>query len=323
MAALQAGTLQAAVVAAAAAVAYYYYLSRDVREAPEFTVLAWNVLAREFTMFNRQLPGCVQGHHNPDDKLETREQTAARYSLASDSLIARAPDAVLLQELSADFFLTDVNPRAQALLAMFEVAHATNTAGPGTAVLLRRAGPLKSTGVVFSAGASEYLTGGTSKSASAVLVTVGGSGKRCWMISLHLAPFKFYPNQVRTHLELMGAALREAPSLHALPPPRVVIGGDLNAELHEVAMLQRECATLSGALARVVSPGDTGLSADFSKPECIDHLFISPGLRLVGPLELERPPASPYGVRDGDGTAASPVVAPSDHVWQSIRLAAD
>ena len=63
-------------------------------------------------------------------------------------------------------------------------------------------------------------------------------------------------------------------------PPRVILGGDLNAEPHEVVMLQRELATLGGALSRVVAPGDTGLSANFSTPESIDHIFISPGLRL-------------------------------------------
>ena len=90
-------------------------------------------------MFNKEPPGCVQGHHNPYDNWETLDQTKARYRVqfvASDAILAQSPDAVLLQELSVDFFNPAVNPRAEALLARFEIAQQTNSAGSGTAVLL-------------------------------------------------------------------------------------------------------------------------------------------------------------------------------------------
>ena len=215
----------------------------------QFTVLSWNVLAAEFTNFNHKPPGCVQGHLNPDSKLESKAQTAARYTLTSDALLARAPDAVLLQECSKHFFSAAVNPRAPALLEQFAVAHASNEEGPGTAVLLLKNGRLASTGATFTAGGSDWVTGGTSKSASAVLVTLKGGDAR-----------------------------------HRVWP--------------------------------------TGLSANFAVPCEIDHLFLSPGLRLVSPLELERTPESPFGVPPHDGEAA-PVAFASDHVWLSATVSVE
>ena len=295
----------------------------------QFTVLSWNVLAAEFTNFNHKPPGCVQGHLNPDSKLESKAQTAARYTLTSDALLARAPDAVLLQECSKHFFSAAVNPRAPALLEQFAVAHASNEEGPGTAVLLLKNGRLASTGATFTAGGSEALTGGTSKSASAVLVTLkgGDARQRVWLCSVHLTPYKIKPEAVRTHLKLLGDALRSevdtCSSADSDAPARVLVAGDLNAQPAEVAAIQRECAgPLSGLLHRVVSPGPTGLSANFAVPCEIDHLFLSPGLRLVSPLELERTPESPFGVPPHDGEAA-PVAFASDHVWLSATVSVE
>ena len=305
-----------------AAIAVWYRLTRPIWRS-SFTVLSWNLLAAEFTKFNHKPPGCVQGHHNPHEVTETSQQTAARYSLASDALIKRQPDAVLLQECSSEFFDISVNPRASALLTHFEVVHQTNSAGPGTAVLLRAGGPLVPTGTVVTVGANE-TTGGTSKSTSAVLVTVG-RGTQCWLASMHVTPYKFYPAAAKAHMQLTGEALRSSISPTddgARSLPRLVMGGDFNAEPHELTSLQLEASFLGGALARVIAPGHTGLSPDFSSPETIDHFFLSAGLQLLE-VELERAPASPYGIRAAGDTAAAPVVAPSDHVWQSIRVAVD
>ena len=245
--------------------------------------------------------------------------TAARYGRAVDALLTRMPDAILLQELSQKFFDRAVNPRAPDLLAVYEVTHTTNTAGPGTAVLLRRGGALApNAGAVVSAGASEELTGGASKSASGVLCTCGGA--RVWLLSIHMTPTKYKPTAARTHLGILSDALRAelSASVGSSSAPRVVLGGDLNAEPHEVATLQREGALL-GMLGRVTPPGHTGLSANFAQPETIDHVFLSPGLRVVD-VALERPPGSPFGVPAAEGQPA-PVVGASDHVWQSVTVA--
>eukprot|EP00966_Prymnesium_polylepis_P073479 1705729-Prymnesium_polylepis.1 len=314
------GTVAATTAGMLASAVYYFLHYRLTPRSTPFTVLSWNVLAREFTMFNREPPGCVQGHHNPDDRLETKGQTEERYSLATDAILAQRADAVLLQELSQDFFDHAVNPRAQDLLAEYEIAHEANDAGPGTAVLLHKDSPLVNTGLRFTAGGSEEETGGTSKSASGVQVTLAGA--RCWLVSLHLTPFKYKPEPVRKHLQLLGDALRMQASPDGRPPPRIIVGGDLNAEPHEVATLQSECAFLGGALSRVGAPGPTGLSANFATPEAIDHMFVSPGLRLLD-VALERPPESPYAERPEGKVGPAAVAYASDHVWQRIRVAMD
>ena len=316
-------SLAAGALVALAAAAAAWYRQRQTQQK-SFTVLAWNLLASEFTSFNHKPPGCVQGHLNPEGNIEMRQQTAARYSLASDAIIARQPDAVLLQECSREFFDIAINPKAGELLDNFKVALQTNSAGPGTAVLLRLDSHLVATGVVMSAGADK-ATGGTSKSSSAVLVTVGSGGPPCWLVSMHATPYKYAPDAVREHLRRTGDALRvDLNVAHGgtRSLPRLVVGGDFNAEPHEVATLQREMSWLGGALSRVIAPGPTGLSANFSTPEAIDHFFVSAGLKLLA-VELERAPASPYGTRAAGSTAAAPVIAPSDHVWQSIRVAVD
>jgi len=111
----------------------------------------------------------------------------------------------------------------------------------------------------------------------------------------------------------------------AAAPPRVVIGGDFNAEPHEMDALAR--GSCLGGLARVaVAAADvvdaangggggggvpaaaaplgpppsgggramTGLSADFARAECIDYVLVSPGLR-VRAATAEKAPRSPYG----------------------------
>jgi len=286
-----------------------------------FTVLTWNVLARDYTHYNKELPGCVQGHRNPNGSLETVNQTRMRHALASAAIIQRAPDAVLLQEFSVDFLSMYYNPLATVLLTHFVPAHMTNALGPGTGVLLRKAGPLLPSGPTLSVGGSKE-TGGTSKSASGVLVQLESEPERpVWLVSLHLTPYKYSPDKVCAHLRLLGEALRtlaeNVTNTRPMAPPRVVIGGDLNAQPSEVRAIQSTCPTLGGAFYHVNAAGFTGLSADFSSAEYIDHFFLSSGLRMTGPVELERVPGSPYGIST-DPLVSAPVIGASDHVWQSI-----
>lgn len=279
-------------------------------------------------MFNKEPPGCVRGHRNSADKLETQAQTAKRYALSTTALLAERADACFLQELSVEFFDPAVNPRAKDLLESYTVAHAIHAAGkPGTAVLLRKGGALTAVpGAVASAGASEEVTGGTSKSASCVLAEVRGANGahvRVWLVSVHVTPLKYNPTGAVKLLEGLGDAIRADANatLAGAPLPRIVVGGDFNAEPHELERLQREAPFLGGALARVMPPGHTGLSADFAREETIDHILISPGLRVVGPVETERKPAGgPYAVTTAEESGPAEVVAPSDHIWQRVQL---
>ena len=306
--------------AAAAATAVVWQLRRRRQAHTTFTVLSWNILARSFTYWNRQPPKCVQGHHNPLDELEDVQQTRARYALASEEILTRLPDAVLLQECDVDFFAPTFNPQAEALAAAYEVV-ATNEDGPGTAVLLRKQGrTLVPTGIVQRVGASEERTGGYSKSATMVQVSVTTSvgADLLWLISIHAAPVKFNPTAVRAHLDELYDALRGPASLPA--PLRVLLAGDLNASPSEVEELQR--TSCLGGLQRVEAStlGHTGLSATFDAPCTIDHAFLSPGLRLVA-ARREKAPESPYAPVTGASGSAAKVVGASDHVWMEVQVA--
>ena len=286
--------------------------------SPTISVLQWNVLARPYTKQNHEAPKCIQGHRNPDSVVETQAQTTARYGLATAAILAQKPDAVLLQELEAAFFKEEINRDAVQLLAQYDM-HSTNVEDgtAGTAVLLRKGGGFEWTGVTRRAGATEE-TGGTSKSATAALVSIScvddPVGTSCWLVSTHFTPLKYNREGVRTHLGLLAELLRADTAADAPPPPRVVIGGDFNAEPHELAELQG--SSCLGGYSRVSPLGDTGLSSNFSKSETIDHILLSPGWRVVG-AAIEKKPCSPYA---SEGPAPAAVVGASDHVWQSVQL---
>ena len=301
--------------------------------APSFTVLTWNVLARANTKYNHKPPTCTQGHINPADVVETRWQKSARYALAADQIMTHMPDAVFLQEVEASFFTLAVNPKADDLLGAYGIAHQTTTKGPGTAVLLRHGGALVlpvqhdgskaalGAGWTLSVGASA-ATGGTSKSGTAVLANLAGTSYSVLLVSVHLTPFKFDPSKAQNHLCMLGDALSSAPFGAA---DFTVVGGDFNALPAEVAELQKGSGLVGGpassilhGLVRVDVKGDTGSNNDLSRPECIDHVMASPGLKVTN-VELERPPRIPYNKQQTKGEPALIGFA-SDHVWQAVAF---
>src|SRR5262245_9983862 len=88
---------------------------------PSFTVLQWNVLARQCTHYNAGPPNCEQRHLNPEDRLETIAQPRQRYELAAIAIASAQADAVLLQEVEPEFFTEELNPSAQQLLGDYHV----------------------------------------------------------------------------------------------------------------------------------------------------------------------------------------------------------
>ena len=84
-----------------------------------------------------------------------------------------------------------------------------------------------------------------------------------------------------------------------------------------------DTASESAPLLGVEAKGDdaemTGLSADFATPECIDHVFISPGIRVLR-AEREKAPRSPYAVVPKGSAGPASVEAASDHVYQLFHL---
>lgn len=316
MSAAMYSTIATASLAAVAAVYAWQQRSSRIASASSqptrFNVLSWNILARPFTYFNKEPPGCVQGHHNPSADIESTAQTRARYGLVSDALLARRPDVVLLQECEKAFFEAELNPRAAEVNSAYEL-FATHEEGPGTAVLVLRGGQCVATGVVTRVGATED-TGGTSKSVTLVQVAIGG--RLLWLGSIHATPVKYGPQKVREQLVQLSDALRsDANATLTASPPRVLIAGDLNAEPDEVEGLQR--SSCLGGLQRIdAGLGHTGLSSTFDEPVTIDHAFISPGLRVISAAR-EKQPASPF---DRAAEGPSPVIGASDHVWQAYVL---
>jgi len=145
--------------------------AHDGASDESFVLMQWNVLAAPFTHWNSAF------HRNGQNQMETRAQTAARYALAGDAVLAQGPDAVCLQECEPAFFDQDVNPTAARLAAMFEVVSCYGPKGtPGTVVLLHQKGALvKAAGVQVRCIHGGKATGGGSKSTICVPVLSRGS----------------------------------------------------------------------------------------------------------------------------------------------------
>ena len=145
--------------------------AHDGASDESFVLMQWNVLAAPFTHWNSAF------HRNGQNQMETRAQTAARYALAGDALLAQGPDAVCLQECEPAFFDPHVNPTASRLAAMFEVVSCYGPKGtPGTVVLLHQKGALvKAAGVQVRCIHGGKATGGGSKSTICVPVLSRGS----------------------------------------------------------------------------------------------------------------------------------------------------
>ena len=317
----------------------------------DFTVLQWNVLARPYTSYNwgggRPAPhDSVQGHCNTE-ATESAAQTAARYSLSAAGLLEQAPDAAMLQEVEPAYFDSAVNPGAGKLLEQYVAYSCFGGAAsdqPGVVVLLREGGALsKAPGMDPVLVQGDRATGGPSK--GSILVPVvpvgdgggggagggGGGAPVVWIGSIHLTPPKFNPEKARHHLER---------TLAAIQPPcecagaSVLLAGDFNASGAEVDTLLADPVLgehmLNLQLQRIPL-GDgvmTGLSADFSSQEAIDHTLVSGGLLASTTtngadalsVDVEKVPVSPYAT--SEGRAPAEVLGASDHVWIKIRVQA-
>jgi len=296
--------------------------------ADGFTVLQWNILARPFTKYNDQARRPVkpnvedpmyQGHGNglSEGGLETLEQTSKRYALASRTLKAQAPDAVLLQECDPAFFDPAINHAAADIQQMFSVHSSFGSdreASPGTAVLLKKpeAGgqllkdPQFSTKVI----GGDKSTGGSSKSATMVPVILdgGNASDPIWLVSIHVAPLRNAEAAAKRHITMVENELSEL--------SRFVLAGDFNANPSEIA----STGTLLSKLRRVaVSPeveasgSVTSWHSEQGQQPLIDHCFISSDLGILRQATVEKVPHSPYG---SDGS----VKGASDHIWLSVRL---
>lgn len=303
------------------------------RERIEARVLQWNILAREYTGYNDQsrrpatrggpLDPRYLGHGNglaDPLGLETLEQTARRFSLATDALLRQSADAVLLQECAPAFFSRALNPRAEALLDRYRLFPGFEDE-PGTAILLLK--PEAGGALLEAPGLGVQHVGGTGdtggKSKGALLVpvipAVAGAGwsaeSAVWLASLHLAPPRFDPQGASRQHRLLQLALDRT--------PRAVVAGDFNAEAAELEALGwfRRMKRVPAPAAIEASGTATTWHAATPRErgELIDHCYLSEGIRVVGDASFEKLPSSPYSAASGGVSGAS------DHVWMAVRLA--
>lgn len=266
------------------------------RDAAKLTVMTWNVLAGPFTMHN-------SAHHRSPEKIETSHQTHARYSIAGKEIRNRAVDIVMLQECETPFFESKWNSAASDILKKYHIFQCqTSPEEPGTAILVKKYGWAKVAADKPMCIGGTKETGGTSKIATVLPVTVGS--KEIQVVSTHFT-WNGAAEQRIHHAALIGKSLPSDAS-------NVILGGDFNCE--PGAHLEKlEGQSFLGKMNHVPLPSGsmTGLSGDFSKQERIDHLYISKDMAFSNASALASP-QSPYAVSDGSQPAA--VQGASDHV---------
>ena len=104
----------------------------------------------------------------------------------------------------------------------------------------------------------------------------------------------------------------------------MLLGGDFNSTPKEIDTLMLAQGQPVTGWSRLPLPdgSSTGLSSDFSKRECIDHMLLPVGVVAErGSVVLEKDPCSPYSpVKAGHSTGPADVVGASDHIWISARF---
>lgn len=278
----------------------------DSNDKTGVSVMTWNVLARPYTKYNSKFH-CA---HEAGTTMPVEEpaQTRSRYAAAGHIIVNTSHDLVLLQECEADFFEPQWNSEAAKVLKKYHLFACRQQREPGTAVLVRKDG--RATSQVdrpLCIGGTDE-TGGVSKVATIVPVRVGSTDVS--VVSSHFG-FDGMADKRLHHMQMLGGSLTNQ---------TVVLGGDFNCapgpNLDTLAS-----SSFIGDLQRAVLRPDemTGLSGDFSKAVCIDHVYVSPSATVIKAACLAKP-ISPW---DGKDTQPAPVVAPSDHVPVVVAIAFD
>jgi endonuclease/exonuclease/phosphatase family metal-dependent hydrolase len=277
-----------------------------------FTVYSHNVLARRFTKHFKNAHG-----HVDDDGLEAEWQTKQRYSLGAASILAERADVVCLQECGGDFFQSSWNEHSQQIAADFSIYQCYGRGkGPGTALLLRKAGRLKKipSEAVHRVG-GDGSTGDSSKKAICVPLENAGTGFQVWVVSTH---FTMAEKERLHHITLIGDAIGKSSIQDC------VLVGDFNANPRGLAALRTQ--TWLGTLNRV-NTGEgfnTVINKDMRTSACVDHICISKGLAATAVGVEKTPPSSPYSLSHdvvNDGGAV--IRGASDHCWIMATLKHD
>ena len=328
--------------------------AEETEASLRFTLRSHNLLAAPYTKYNAKF------HRNTGSKKrESVAQTRARYSLAAEAMLRSHADVVCLQECEPAFFDAATNEHAAALADVYEIfpcfGARKNRAGvvaftqPGAALLLRRE---SAGGRLIQAGAPVYVRGDADTTTGKVVPT-GGVSKSAVILPTKVvhadddedddeeeeedepicicsAHFSWNPDERTALLSLIEEATAASQGLSS--SSSFVLAGDFNAKLSDLPAMEAstplrflETSTMSRIdFGKGVM---TGLSSDFSKQQCIDHVYASTSLvsRDAGAavrVETEKPPESPYEVvgNGQQGGSEARVVGASDHVWIGVSF---
>lgn len=263
------------------------------------SLMTWNILARPYTKYNDKF-------HCAHDKVEEPAQTRSRYTLAGNLIVNRSADLVLLQECEAEFFEPKWNTAAEKIMQEYYLFACRHQQDPGTAVLVKKGGRATSQveRPICIGGTDE--TGGPSKIATIVPVRI--ASRDVSVVSSHFT-FDGAPEKRLHHMRILGEGLGKQ---------SIVLGGDFNCQPGPL-LDALASSTFLGDLQRAVLHPDemTGLSGDFTKAVCIDHVYVPPSATVIKAACL----AKPFSPWDGKDVQPAQVVAASDHVPVVVELA--
>lgn len=254
--------------------------------------MSWNVLARPYTKYNAKF-------HRASDAVEEPAQTRSRYALAGKTIVDRRTDLVLLQECEAAFFEPEWNSAAAKILKDYDVFPCRQQQEPGTAVLIKKGGRAVSQvdRPICIGGTDE--TGGVSKIATVVPVRI--ASRDVSVVSSHFM-WDGAADKRLHHVCMLGERLAKG---------SVVLGADFNCQPGPHLDTLTSSSFLGDMQRALLHPDDmTGLSGDFEKAVCIDHVYVPPSATVLKATILAKP-KSPW---DAQSAQPSPVVAASDHV---------
>lgn len=265
----------------------------------ELTVVTWNCLAHIHTHWD------VERHHGKPKSLETAAQMLARHHAIVSRLRALQPDCALLQEVDEHFmprtWQQDAPLPCGQMLEGYVPYRSYSDRGEGTVVLLRSATLVRDTSVPTAyLPPSEAHGWKTGVVVHARRVGAGSDSQPIAFGSVHLRWGA--PQQQAT---LLAAAL--GARQHGAVP--MVMGGDFNARVPQLASERIDAALLAAGLVRVPADAPTGLGNGGT----IDHLYAV-GVRL-SPPEVGALPPLPRGPWTEDVPHDG-----SDHAWVSVRV---
>lgn len=268
-----------------------------------FSVYSHNVLASPYTKFNSD------HHGNGDNKTETKDQKTERYRRSINSINEQSADVVCLQECEPDFWVLAKDMSLDDTYTPFR--NYTNSVKPGTVILLKntdKGGKLTKLNPTLRVNLASY----PSKSAICLQVKHIHSGKKTWIVNVHLPFDGEHAKRVALLKKIKAEIDKVTEGDHS-----VVLVGDFNASTETCKEIEKE--SWIGELQHVDLGEDvkTGLNFDFTVSVCVDHMYITEDLKVVGEPILGGEPGNPYGP---DTSQPATIIGASDHVWIKVTL---